>query len=180
MKYMSLGILIMLACASAPLTAGDAYAADAANPSPLDPFRFMVGEWDCTGQVYAHGTVLARPTRARVHGEEAAGGHWVLFRYDEIQTAENPRPFHIDQYFGYDPATKQYVSVAVDVGGYFAETGSGWSGDSITFDESADGKVIGHDTFTKKGQDEISHSGTDMDKEGKWIKTDEETCHRSK
>jgi hypothetical protein len=178
MKQTTLAMLTMLICTSALLTVNDAYAQEDDALSQVNQFSFLIGDWNCSGHVFAHGTSLAHATTARVHGEKAAGGHWILFRYDEDKTAVNPKPFHIDQYFGYDSTMKKFVSVAVDVGGYFSETGSGWSGNSITFDEIADDKIIGHDIFTRNGQVEISHSGADLDKEGKWIKTDEETCHR--
>ena len=178
MKRATFAMLTMLVCASAPLTVDEAYGQEPGDPSQLGQFDFFVGDWNCTGQVFAHGTTSARATSARAHGEKAAGDRWVLFRYDEVKTAANQRPFHIDQYFGYDPAAKTFVSVAVDTGGYFTETSPGWNGDSITFDEVADGAVVGHDTFTRNRQGEITHSGADKDKDGNWIKTDEETCHR--
>ena len=178
MKHTIPAMLAMLVCTSAPLAVDDAYAQEPGAPSQLDQFSFLVGDWNCSGQVFAHGTRLAHATSARAHGEKAAGGHWVLFRYDEDETAANPKPFHIDQYFGYDPAVKKFVSVAVDTVGYFSEASTGWSGNSITFDEVVDAVVVGHDTFTRDRQDEISHSGADKDKAGNWVKTDEETCHR--
>lgn len=176
MKRTILAFFTMLVGTSAPLAFDDAYAQEADG---IDQFSYLVGDWDCSGQVFAHGTSLPHATTAKAHGEKAAGGRWVLFRYDEAKTAANPKPFHIDQYFGYDPGTKRYLSVAVDVAGFFSESGAGWSGNSITFDEVADGKIVGHDTFTRDGQDEISHSGADKEKDGNWVKTDEETCHRA-
>lgn len=178
MKLTTLAMLTMLVCISASLAVNDTLAQEDGAASQVGQFSFLVGDWNCTGQVFAHGASLAHATTARVHGEKAAGGHWVLFRYDEDKTAVNPRPFHIDQYFGYDSTLKKVVSVAVDVGGYFSETSPGWSGNTITFDEIADDRIIGHDTFTKNGQNEISHSGEDKNKQGEWIKTDAETCHR--
>lgn len=179
MRYLRLTILAALGGISLATPLEDAHADDVVAP-PVGQFSFLVGEWECTGQVFAHGTVQAHATTARMHGEKAAGGQWVLFRYDEIATAQDPKPFHIDQYFGYDPTLKKFVSVAVDVVGYFSETSPGWVGDSITFEEGTDGNIVGHDTFTRRGQDEISHSGEDKDKQGRWIKTDEETCHRAR
>lgn len=178
MKHTTPAMLTMLVCAVGALAVAAAPAPESGGPPGAGRFDAFVGDWDCSGQVFAHGAALAHATEARAHGEQAAGGRWVLFRYDEVKTAANPKPFHIDQYFGYDPAAKQFVSVAVDTVGHFSETAPGWSGDTITFDEVADGKVVGHDTFTLDGRDGISHSGADRNKEGEWIKTDEETCRR--
>ena len=179
MKQKTLVMPTILICAMSSLIATATYAQQDDASSPVEQFRFLIGHWTCTGQVFAHGTLLAHATTAKVIGEEAAGGHWILFRYDEDRTAVNPRPFHIDQYFGYDSHVKRFVSVAVDVGSYFSETSTGWNGNSITFDEITDGGITGHDTFARNGQNEISHSGEDKNKEGEWIKTDEETCRRA-
>lgn len=180
MKRTTLTILAALVCASAPLAVQQVSAQTTGAPSQFDQLSFFVGDWNCTGKLLAHGRTPAHATTARVHGEKAVGGHWILIRYDENQTAANPKPFHVDQYFGYDSTRKQFVTVAADVSGYFSGNSPGWSGNSITFDETTDGKSSGfRDTFTKNGQNEISHSGTEQDKDGKWIKTDEEICRKA-
>lgn len=180
MNRTTLAILSVLACAPTFASADAAKAQDSDLLARVGTFGFLAGDWTCTGRVFAHGNVPARSTTARVQGMSVVGGRWVLFRYDEDNTAENPRPFHIDQYFGYDPKTRQFVSVALDSGGYFSETSPGWTGDSIVFDETEGGKIVGHDTFTRGGQDEFSHTGRSLEADGKWVETDQETCHRAR
>lgn len=178
MNHTTLALLTVLACSA---TAADAVSASAqANEvqAQVDKLGFLTGDWACSGKVFAHGSVTAHPTTAQAHGAKVVDGHWILFRYDEDKTAENPRPFHIDQYLGYDSATRRFVSVALDTVGYFSETTPDLSGDSITFDETDAGKVVGHDTFARTNPDEISHTGRNLDKAGNWIKTDTEVCHR--
>ena len=34
------------------------------------------------------------------------------------------------------------------------------------------------DTFTRTGAKGLTHTGTRQDKNGKWVKTDEETCQK--
>lgn len=180
MNHTRMVMISILMCSSTLVQADAANGQESDELAQVNTFSFLVGDWDCTGKVLAHGQVLAHSTTAQVHGSKVVDGHWILFRYDENKTTENPRPFHIDQYFGYDPAIKHFVSVALDTGGYFSETSAGWISDSITFDEMTDGKIIGHDTFTRRSQDEISHTGRSMDKDERWIETDEEICRRTR
>lgn len=169
-------MLVAFACCAASVPVNAADGQESGEQSQVDKLGFLMGDWDCTGRVFAHGNISAHTTTAYAHGTKVVDGHWILFRYDEVRTAENPRPFHIDQYFGYDHDTKLFVSVALDIGGYFTETTPDSAGDSISFDETDEGKVIGHDTFAKKSQDEIMHTGRSQDKNGKWVETDEEIC----
>lgn len=180
MNHTTLAMLSALVCCST-LTPADAVPGQETDVlSQVDKFSFLVGDWNCTGKVLAHGRIAAHPTSAQAHGTRVVEGRWILFRYDEDKTAGNPRPFYIDQYFGYDTDTKRFVSVALDSGGYFSETSPAWDGDSITFDETAAGKVVGHDTFARKSQDQISHVGRDLNKEGQWVETDEEICRKTR
>lgn len=180
MNHTALTMLAALACFLIPIHADAAPELENDVQLQVDRLSFLIGNWDCTGRVFTHGKATAHPTVGHVHAAKVVDGHWILFSYDEDKTTENPRPFHIDQYFGYDPGTKTFVSVALDVGGYFSETTSEFAGDSISFDQVADGKVIGHDIFTRRTQDEISHTGKDLDKKGRWVESDEEICHRTR
>src|SRR5512146_226470 len=160
MKCTTLAMVTVLGCASAA-TSEQAHAqnSDAAQPGQFD---FMVGDWNCTGTSFASGSRPAHATTARAHGEKAVGDQWVVIRYDEDKTAPNPNPFHVHQYFRYDPAAKHFVTVGVDSAEASGFTGisPGWSGDAITFEESTGGKPSGfRDTFTR-GANEISHAGT--------------------
>lgn len=180
MKPTTLAMLTALVCASTPFSE-QACAQGTGAATQLDQLDFMVGDWTCTGTFFG-GTTPAHATTARAHGERAVGDQWVVVRYDEDKTAANPNPFHVHQYFRYDPAGKHFVTVGVDSAGDSGFTGisPGWSGDAMTFEESMGGKPSGfRDTFTK-GTNGMSHSGTARDKKSKkWVKTDEETCHRA-
>lgn len=179
MKRTTLAILAVLIGTAAHL--GIASAQPATTPAPPDQLAFFVGDGTCTGHVIATGKKPGHATTARFHGEKTLDGNWVVIRYDEEQTATNPKPYHVAQYFGYDAAKKQYVSVTFDNSGsgYSTGTSSGWRGDTFTVDETAPagGSVSFRDVFTKGGSGMASHTGMMRDKQGKWVKTDEETCH---
>jgi hypothetical protein len=74
------------------------------------------------------------------------------------------------------------VSIVADVvegSGYATGVSAGWKGDAMTFDETMSGSaaVTNRDTFTAKG-DTFTHAGTMLDKDGKWVDTDAETCRK--
>jgi len=173
-------MLAALVCFPILVHANDAPRQESDVQSRVDKLSFLLGDWNCAGRVFAHGKISAHVTTAQAHGTKVVGNHWILFRYDEGKTAENPKPFHIDQYFGYDLNSKQFVSVALDMRGSFSETTPEMTGDSISFDEMTDGKIVAHDSFSKKSEDEISHTGRSLNNEGKWVETDEEICRKTR
>lgn len=175
MKHAPSILFLSLFCASTTLIA-----AETSTPSnALD--KFLVSGI-CTGNVMAMGKNPGHATTAKLHSEKIMDGRWVEIRYDEDPSAANSKPFHVVQYFGYDASKKRYVSVLIDNAdeSYSTGTSTGWQGDSITFDESADGKTVSfRDVFTSGTSGMSSHIGWMKDKNGKWVKTDEETCKSS-
>jgi hypothetical protein len=161
------------------------HAQGANTPSPASQLEAFVGDGTCTGNMMAMSKNPGHATTAKYRGEKTLDGRWVVIRYEEDQTAANPKPFKIVQYFGYDATKKRFVSVIVDNNsgvGYSTSFSRGWNGDAIIFDESAtmDGKQASYrDTFTTGESGTVSHTGTMQDKNGKWVKTDEETCHKA-
>jgi hypothetical protein len=184
MKRTALALSTALVCASASLAIQQASAQTAGAPPPLDQLDAFVGDGICGGNTIAMGKTPAHATTARYHGEKTLDGHWAVIHYDEDQTAANPKPFHIQQYFGYDADKKRFVAVAFDNSGasYSAGTSSGWKDGTFTLDNTAtmDGKTISfRDVFTKSGSSMSSHTGLTKDKNGNWVKTDQETCKSS-
>lgn len=181
MKRMQSTILASIICTASTLIAGQAVAQD--KPvAASDPLAGFVGSGTCTGNVLAMGKKPGHATTGRYHGEKTMDGHWAVIDYDEDQSAANPKPFHVAQYFSYDVEKKHYVTVSIYNGdaGYSTGTSVGWKGDSITFDESNDGKPASfRDIFTSGESGLSSHTGMERGKDGKWTKTDEENCKRS-
>lgn len=172
----SLSAIAVLACAAAIM----ATEVSAQQPSgSADPLGKFVGSGTCTGQTLGEDMKAFHATTGKFSSQKVLDGNWVEIRYDEDRSTVVTKPFHVVQYIGYDTAKKRYVSVLVENSGsgYSTGTSSGWKGDSITFDESVDGKPASfRDTFTNSSNGMSSHTGTMRDKRGKWIKTDEEHC----
>lgn len=172
--------LAVFFCAATTLAGGLAFAQDKSTVAS-DPLGKFVGNGTCTGNVLATRGHPGHASTGKYHGEKILDGRWVEIHYDEDQTVVNPKPFRIVQYFGYDATSKRYLTVSVDnmSGGYTTGTSAGWKAGSITFDESESGKpASSRDIFTSDDAGLSSHTGMMLDKNGKWIKTDEETCKR--
>ncbi len=182
MTRSTLAIIVTVACASAPLTITPAAAQETKAPAQLDQLGAFIGDGTCTGKFIGMGKTPGHATTARLHSEKVLDGNWILVRYDEDKTAANPKPYKIAQNFGYDPVKKQFVAAGFDNSGssYSTGTSAGWKGDTITFDETSatDGENY-RDTFTRKGAKGLTHFGTSQDKNGKWVKMDEETCQKA-
>jgi hypothetical protein len=177
MKRMMSAILIL---ASAPFaTAHAAGKSDAA--AQLARLPFPAGDLDCTGNVMPMGGKPGHATKGSAHVEKVLGGNWIVIRYDDVASAANAKPYSVVQYVGYQDEGRRYVSTLVDNNegsGYSTGVSAGWKDNAITFDETvAGGKdVVFRDTFTANG-DVFTHAGAMLDKNRKWVKTDEETCH---
>ncbi len=180
MKSTSSALYAAIACASPLLYLGQAGAQDK-MPSQLDQLSGFLGDGTCTGNLLA--TKAPHGTSATYHGEKTLGDRWVVIRYDEGGTSSNPRPFHVAQYFTYDPQAGHFVDVEIDNAGESGTgTSSGWQGDVITFENTnfASGShELFRDVFTRRGGLVVSHTGYAHDKTGKWIKADHETCNRT-
>ncbi|HET7923793.1 MAG TPA: DUF1579 family protein [Rhodanobacteraceae bacterium] len=178
MKRM-LSTILMLASASF----ATGHAAEKSDASAeLARLPFPDGELACTGNLMPMGGKPGHATTGTAHVEKILGGNWIVIRYDEQASAENAKPYGVVQYVGYEDAGKRYVSTLVDNNegsGYSTGVSPGWKDDAMTFDETlAGGKsVVFRDTFTANG-DVFTHAGTMLDKNGKWVKTDEETCRK--
>jgi hypothetical protein len=183
LKQLFPGTIAALALMSTPLLAKDAPAPPSAPPE-LAQVAFFEGTWNCTGKTFANPMGPEHATEGSVHGVKGVGGMWMHINYDEKKTAANPMPYHVDVHMGFDAGTKKFVEVCVDnFGGYCTQSGSGWSGDMMKFEGTANGtgKAVGvRDTFTKKGTDQVTHTGEMQGDDKQWIKTDEETCHKGK
>ena len=180
MKPTSSALYAAIASVSCLLHLGQAGAQDKAT-SQLDQLSSFLGDGTCTGNLLA--TKSPHETSATYHGEKTLGDRWVVVRYDEGATTSNSRPFHVAQYFTYDPKAGHFVDVEVDnAGGSGTGTSSGWHGDVITFENTtfaSNTHYLFRDVFMRRGGLVISHTGYERDKNGKWIKTDHEVCKRT-
>ena len=180
MKSTSFTLYAAIACACPLLYLGQAGAQDKML-SQLDQLSGFLGDGACTGNLLA--TKSPHGTSATYHGEKTLGNRWVVVRYDEGATSSNSRPFHVAQYFTYDPQAGHFVDIEVgSPGDSGTGTSSGWKGDVIMFENTnfaSDSRPVFRDVFTRRGGLVVSHTGYERDKTGKWIKTDRETCNRT-
>jgi hypothetical protein len=183
LKHALAGMIAAVALSS-PVVAKDAAPPSPAAPAELSQLDFFAGTWHCTGKAFANPMSPEHATTATVHADKAVGGRWLHVRYDENKTATNPTPYHIGVYMGYDSAKKQFVEGCVDMfGGYCTQNGSGWNGDTMTFEGTNNGMgdpAGVRDTFAKRGPNGLIHTGEMQGPDKKWNKTDEEACHRQR
>ena len=171
MKIRVLGVLVCLFVAGALFAAGGN-----ANLQPL------AGSWTCTGMAFASDMGPEHPTKATVNTAWILGDKWLRVDYKESKTAKNPHPIAAELLMTYNEATKKVASGCIDNMGGYCTQDSGtppWDGDKMVLDgNSVSGGMTmkSRDTFTK-GKGWIKHMG-ELEMNGKWMKTDEETCKK--
>lgn len=184
MNRTSLAVLAALACASAPFATGKTPAQQMDASSPSSQIATFVGDAICAGTFMAMGKAPTHADTGKYHAEKTLDGHWVVVHYRQDPSAANPDPFEIVQYFGYDPASKRYLTVMVGNGAGVHGAGSspGWKDHSITFDEVEWARGKSHpsrETFTTGDSGLSGYTAWMQDKQGTWIKAYEETCHKA-
>jgi hypothetical protein len=182
--FAALAALCISPCLSAADAAKPAAPADSAPGLPAEQAQldFFLGTWSCTGKTFASEMGPEHATAAVVHAAKAVGDRWIHIAYDEKKTAVNANPYHAGVYMGYDAGKKQFVEGCVDnFGGYCTQSGSGWSGDNLVFEGTANGSgqtLAVRDTFTKKDPAQLTHTGEMQGADKQWTKTDEENCRK--
>ena len=173
----------LFACAMLPAGAGTEQAPHPQTAAGFAQLEFFTGDWSCTGKSFASSAVPAPVTTATLHAGQAVAGHWIALHYDESESAGNPTPYHSGQYLGYDAVTQKFMAIGVDdTDAYSTETGSGWNGDTMTFEGTmiTGGRSAGlREVFTRKSPDEMEHSAWARGADGQWVETDQETCHKA-
>lgn len=170
MRKLSLVVCLLIACSALAM-----------DPNPrLKELEIFAHNYTCTGTAFANPMSPEHATQASVTGGWTLDGNWISFSYIEMKTAKNPMPFAVRGFMGYDPATNKLIVGAVEnMGGRQTSASDGWKGDSITFEgpwHMGKDTVNGRDTFTKTAKGMNHAAWIEMD--GKWVKTDEETCTR--
>jgi Protein of unknown function (DUF1579) len=169
-------VLLVISCATRALSAQE----DPGSPAELSQLSAFVGDWQCTGQVFARGSRPGHATAAAGHAANAIDGHWLQFAYAERKTSANPTPYHVAGYMGYDASRKQFVQTTVDNYGHYGPSyGDGWKGDTLTFEgtDTLDGRSrLVRDQFVRKGRHAFVHFSEAQGPDGGWLKPDQETC----
>ena len=158
------------------------FATAAVAQSKRDELKYFAGTWKCTGMAFASEMGPEHATTGTVTIKWILNKQWLDVRYVENKTSKNPHPFAVNAYWGYDSGSKKLVAGAVDVGGgYGTSESTGWEGDTLVFTgpfHAGPMTGTGRDTFTRKGANELMHTGELQDQSGGWKKTDEETCKK--
>ncbi|HVO52404.1 MAG TPA: DUF1579 family protein [Thermoanaerobaculia bacterium] len=176
-------VFTALLVVAAPLALSqDKPAAPPKPPKEMSQLSVFLGSWTCTGKGLATPMSPEHATEAKLGVAHVLDGYWVVFHYDETKTAANPMPYHAAGFMGYDPGEKVFLERCHDnYGGFCNQTSKGWVGDVLTFEgpgSMGGEKMAFRDIFTKKGAD-LVHAGEMQGPDGKWMKTDEETCTKA-
>ena len=162
------------------LIAATAFAQSATQQ--LQGLSGFVGTWKCSGKAFASDMGPEHSTTATVTGKWGLNAKWLEMRYTEDKNSKNPNPVAVVAQWGWDDGQKKYVAGTVDnMGGYAVQSASGWDGDSLTFEgpmHMGPMTMTGRDTFTRSGDNQITHAGFVQDGAGGWKKLDEETCKK--
>ena len=180
LRVFTLAALVALAPA---VRAADKPAEAPKPPKEMSQLSAFLGSWTCSGKTFATPMGPEHATEAKMGASHALEGFWVVFHYDETKTAANPMPYHAAGFMGYDPGDKVFLERCHDSFGAFCnQTSKGWGGDVLTFEgpgSMGGQKTAFRDIFTKKSATEMVHAGEGQGPDGKWMKTDEETCTKA-
>ncbi len=156
-------------------------AAEAPKPAPeIATLKAFDGNWTCHGDAPASPFGPAHKYTSTVQSHLGMNGFWQSGTIKMPPVAGMPGMqgmYHMT----YEPGAKEYVMLWVDdMGGFSKMTSSGWEGDKITFTgEGTMGgqKMMGRDSFTKKADGSLLHTG-EMQMDGKWVSMGDETCRK--
>jgi hypothetical protein len=157
--------------------------ADMAMPKPapeIAQLKFFEGSWTCTGTMSASPFGPGGKMSSSVRTHSDLGGFWESGVVKG--TSPNMPPFEGMFHMTYDPAAKHHLMLWVDnMGGWAQSTAQGWEGDKIVFsgDSYMGGKKFTtRDNFAKAAGGAMKHT-SEMQADGKWTQTFEETCHKA-
>jgi hypothetical protein len=154
--------------------AQSAPAAPPKAPVEIDQLPLVGGKFECKGKNFASPLSPEHATRLILSSNRELDGFWYIVQGTEKKTAVNPTPGKFRSAFGYDTASKKFVTLFIDnLGGYGMETA----------DTVSAGKAVFTGTYTLNGTDynvrdtfmPTGHLG-EVQVGGNWKKGDEETC----
>jgi hypothetical protein len=157
-----------------------ASAQDMPKPAPeMAQLAFFEGSWTCDGKMFATPMGPAGEMKSTADVRKDMNG---FFQTGTIKgTMPNMPPFEGRFHATYDPGMKRFVMLWVDnMGGWAQNTSAGWKGDVMVYEgdgHMAGQTMKGRDTFTKNGTNAMKH-GSEIQVNGKWIPSAEETCKK--
>ena len=179
MMRQTLAAVAFVAAAAAPVLA---QAPPAPKPAPeMASLKFMEGSWTCAGTMPASPFGPGGKTTSSVSIHNDLGGFW---QSGTVKASGGGMPGTMEGMFHttYDTSAKQYVMLWVDnMGAWAQSTAKGWENDTLTYTgETIFGgqKIASRDSF-KKNADGSLHHTSEMQMEGKWANTGDETCKKA-
>jgi len=150
------------------------------KPAPeMSQIAFFEGSWTCDGKMFATPMGPAGEMKSTADIRKDLNG---FFQTGTIKgTMANMPPFEGRFHVTYDTGMKRFVMLWADnMGGWAQNTSPGWKGDVMVYegDGHMGGQTMkGRDTFTKSGTNAMKHT-SEMQFDGKWTPTGEETCRK--
>lgn len=120
----------------------DAAKPDAAKPDDKPPppaaellqLKALEGKWKCTGKTVDTPFGAGHPTVGTMDLKSDLNGYWRSLRYEEKKSKENPTPYAMTSYIGFDGGKKQLLRTDIDNLGMVSHLASkGFEGDAIVF-----------------------------------------------
>lgn len=150
------------------------------KPAPeMSQIAFFNGSWSCDGKMQATPMGPAGTMTSTAQIQTALDGFW---QAGVIKgTSPGLPPFEGRFYVTYDPGAKHYLMMWMDsMGGWSRSSSSGWKADSMVYE--GDSHMAGEsmktrETFSKGGAGSMKHV-SEMQMNGKWMTTFEETCKK--
>ena len=151
---------------------------DAAQPQ-IRQLDYFQGTWRCEGWNAAGALGPEHRTQARIVFAADLDGVWLATHWEETRTAENPKPWKLENAFAYDAVRKVFVFVSRDnTGASTNGTSPGWSGDSLVVsgDFSSDGQSYSfRDVYVRRDARTFDFVA-EIQSNGAWSKDADTTC----
>src|SRR5688572_7696065 len=147
----------------------------------LAQLKVFAGKWTCTGKTLDTPYGKAHPISATMDNKVDLNGYWHMWRYAEKKTKDNPTPYVMASFVGFDATKKALVRTDVDGLGMITHLSTnGFDGDKIVFagDVMGPQKTQFRDSMTKKSPKEISSVLEMTGPDGKWLTLAETTCKK--
>jgi Protein of unknown function (DUF1579) len=140
----------------------------------------LEGKWKCAGKMVDSPFDKAHALSAVMTWKKDLGGYWYTARYEEKKTKDNPAPYVMNAFAGWDPQKSVLVRSDVDNRGVITHlTSKGFEGDKLVWSGAVAGtKMTFTDTITKKSAKEIASSMQMIGEDGKAIPLGDLTCKK--
>ena len=150
--------------AAAPAAPAAPAAAAVVPPPPNEALaknlKGMEGKWKCDAKYPDTAFGKAHNAKAEFNMKSDLNGYFYTARYEEKKAKDNPTPYVMAQFIGFDPSKSELVRTDMDgIGAITHLTSKGWEGDKMMWSGETMGgpqKLVFKETMTKKSDKEIA------------------------